>query len=352
MNQQVKTGLGVIIILIMIATAGMFIWKIEKNNPEDGKPAPLPIAIPADKTTEWQTYRNDKYGFEVKYPQTYIFQEVKEGVVNIKSSTRAGLYDLNIQIDQNPSLNILSLDAIIQNKLKKFSIKEPEKITLSGEVAYEGVGTGMVNEYVIVVRDGGHLFELLFNTGNQDTLEKNKAALDENQKLILSTFKFINSDLDYDTIGWKTYQNVEHGFEIKYPKEASVNTSPKGGEMAFIGTRPDSGYGYGIFIDRLGNTDLSAEDWYGTYYLKNKQEAEKLDIPFQMSESGKNIEFNGYVAYKTSNFGYDRAIINLYIAQNNKIYKLTYDDNSANDTEWIEHEKIINQMLSTFKFIP
>jgi hypothetical protein len=34
MNQQIKTSVGVIIILIITATAGMFIWKIEKNQPE------------------------------------------------------------------------------------------------------------------------------------------------------------------------------------------------------------------------------------------------------------------------------------------------------------------------------
>lgn len=34
MNQQIKTSLGVIIILIVAATAGMFIWQIEKNQLE------------------------------------------------------------------------------------------------------------------------------------------------------------------------------------------------------------------------------------------------------------------------------------------------------------------------------
>jgi hypothetical protein len=34
MNQQIKTSVGVAIILIMAATVGMFIWKVEKNQPE------------------------------------------------------------------------------------------------------------------------------------------------------------------------------------------------------------------------------------------------------------------------------------------------------------------------------
>lgn len=140
--------------------------------------------------SDWKTYQDTKNGFEFKYPQTYDVQIVKDGIVTIKSPTRVGLYDVNIQVNQDPSLNNLSLDAIIQNKVKSHSIIEQQKTTLAGQTAYEGVSTGMVNEYTLISKKGNNLYELLFNTGNKDSLAANKTALDVNQKLILSTFKF------------------------------------------------------------------------------------------------------------------------------------------------------------------
>lgn len=137
-----------------------------------------------------QIYKNEKYEFEIKYPPSYIIQDVKDGVVTLKSPTRDGLYDLDIQVNQDPALSKLTLDAIIQSKSKSGSIREHQKTTLAGQVAYEGVSTGMVNEYILLVKSGSNLYELLFNTGNKDSLTENKAMLDANQKLMLSTFKF------------------------------------------------------------------------------------------------------------------------------------------------------------------
>jgi len=41
-------------------------------------PPPIPQKSPSptlDETTEWKTYRNDEYGFEFQYPDTWFFQE-------------------------------------------------------------------------------------------------------------------------------------------------------------------------------------------------------------------------------------------------------------------------------------
>jgi hypothetical protein len=83
MNQQIKTSLGVIIILIFIATVGMFVWQVEKNQTgvasmkvnsvkKQGQAAQLNQEIPKlEVPAGWKLYKHDVLGIEFIYPVSW-----------------------------------------------------------------------------------------------------------------------------------------------------------------------------------------------------------------------------------------------------------------------------------------
>ena len=74
MSQKGFSKVFIIIILAaIIAFAGVLVY--QRNQP------PQEQAQPADETADWQTYRNEEYGFEVKYPNGCEFYEEGGGVV-------------------------------------------------------------------------------------------------------------------------------------------------------------------------------------------------------------------------------------------------------------------------------
>ena len=116
---------------------------------------------PVDETAGWKTYTNTKYGFEFKYPQSYSIQDIKEGIMVIAKSASEdyGLADLNVQINQDNSFKNLSLDEIMQAKLKGISVSNIQKTTIAGQPAYEGISLGIVSFYAVYLKNGNNFFE-------------------------------------------------------------------------------------------------------------------------------------------------------------------------------------------------
>lgn len=205
-----------LIVIIVSITVGAIVFLFAKKFQVPTMPAATTQQSeqPADETANWQTYKDTKYGFEVKYPQSYTVDNSKDGNIVIEESQtkRMGLL---IEINPDPSFDNFNLDAVIQKMSDSYSIGEHQKIIFAGQVAYEGVDNGMISSYAIWTKNGNNLYELLFGVANKDSLAENRAALDENQKLMLSTFKF--TDAADETANWQTYTNSKYGYSIKYP---------------------------------------------------------------------------------------------------------------------------------------
>lgn len=67
-------------IIIPIILVGGTVWGIlwyqqQIQSIQDQEDTVVFTPRPIDETTNWKTYRNDQYGFELKYPQNWQFRE-------------------------------------------------------------------------------------------------------------------------------------------------------------------------------------------------------------------------------------------------------------------------------------
>lgn len=81
MNKNIPTITGlVIIVAIAVFVIGVMAWQsgwVEKFIPlTTNTPSAISISTP-DETANWKTYKNEQYGFEIKYPSNFQIDELK-----------------------------------------------------------------------------------------------------------------------------------------------------------------------------------------------------------------------------------------------------------------------------------
>lgn len=79
MNKKIATEVALGVIIIIAIIVGAAIWLSDNQKAQ----APVqtdkitqpsaPKTVTTDEVAGWQTYRNEKYGFEMKYPLSWIF---------------------------------------------------------------------------------------------------------------------------------------------------------------------------------------------------------------------------------------------------------------------------------------
>ncbi len=65
-----------ILFLTLIASGAAYwlVWQSTTMEVEDSLPVVVQYQISRIDTSDWKTYRNEKYGFEVKYPKDWFIR--------------------------------------------------------------------------------------------------------------------------------------------------------------------------------------------------------------------------------------------------------------------------------------
>jgi len=159
------------------------------NNPEPTATTTEPEIITSDvDTSEWKTYRNEEYGFEVKYPAKY--DDAKNYSVWIASNKEIGLlFDWGVNKGQEGIFSISAYDKNFKNELVEAKrVKILNKQIRFLDYQAEIIELYSLNKGFMIERD-----DLLYLIGSSFS-ENYYIKYDEYKEFyaITSTLKFFN----------------------------------------------------------------------------------------------------------------------------------------------------------------
>ena len=289
--------------------------------------------------SDWQTYRNEEFGFEIKYPEELIIEEFEY------------IYGKGL------SINFTSGSILNYVVGPNFGVAGDKSVVVIDDQNY--------NMWCQTI-EGGESCRILLDKGKEIDF-KNLGSSDDFElfKKILSSFKFIEEN---ETFDWQTYRNEEFGFEFDYFSEWKINVgkimaNEKGEQRQLISIdnleilSGDAEISFNVRENVSLENVLQAEKSLNCYNVISGNE-QKNECSF-CSVNESNIVVAGYNGKKIAkiskeikckergnceNLCIDYKIRTVIFQKDNNVYTL-------NTFGGEQSLKIFNQILSTFKFI-
>lgn len=177
-------------------------------------------------TSTWQTYKNNQYGFEIKYPQNWILKLNQNSLTPFAyiSNKKDFLIPISYFENQKGVVNpITQREDVFDPKKENFD-EISKNIYLKRNVVGDDGSTG--DEYRIMISTERYLaFSLPIKYASNNVADIQDIEIG---RQILSTFKFLDSTSSTNTSAWKTYTNKNLGIELKYPKQLLLSSIDRG----------------------------------------------------------------------------------------------------------------------------
>jgi molybdopterin converting factor small subunit len=222
LNKGISTPLGIlIIVLVALFAGGILAWQYfgalkekAKASEEKIEKSKEPIEVVKDETANWKTYKNEEYGFEIKYPPNFFYQVINSRKIEFIEAIwkgRVGNYPLiGIEIIENS----LSLDDWFKKQQKKaieegFEFfeegcemhcisKEAKEIKIGEGIKalkYKERGVSGENDVVVVKKEKSNwiikIYKHSSGWGEKGIYSEKGVIPDEIFNKILSTLRFV-----------------------------------------------------------------------------------------------------------------------------------------------------------------
>lgn len=402
MNKKIASEIAIGIILILTIVIGGIFWlqsKKGKQQPAVNNQIPQPAINQqqsADETIDWQTYKNNKLGFEINIPKDANNGPIK----NIEKDDSVWFFlekDDNKEAEQQFDNNLISefkrvdgiswaiivktvnndkeLDKFIKDRYGKdckLGEKTPSEKTGTFDVA---IDTGEIKE----AGDGCFINWMLFIKYSPENhkvaawdIGQDISFVSENKKNtdgtvvsydfdMAKSFKFI--DAASEIANWQTYTNDKYGFEFKYPKDWETNTVPEPvteDDVCYGQTTPCNslqpkkqkscgnveGGGYGC-LDNINFGIIKNEKKLQFINFIEKENGLTKESGLLKDNSIQKEKFgNGFIYKFTESSAFDGLPIpNFWVTlDDGNFFQMAGSYLDADET------KIFNQIISTFKF--
>ncbi|MCK4799516.1 hypothetical protein KAS31_00900 [Candidatus Parcubacteria bacterium] len=282
--------------------------------------------------SDWKTYRNEEYGFEIILLESWkgykVLEESWDGITLDGNSVKYGGPKIVIRDPKwSEYNNWQDIPILIFTKDEWQSIEANNLNIFAAPIAPEKLGEN--NKYVFALPPRWIGFT---DASGQDEAQK-----------IVETFKEFEKD---ETSNWKVYKSEKYGLEVKYPSQA-IQNSRSSLEELFVTT-----------TEKCANSDpyLQGEEFKGcqkiavlvhTIKANFGSSAEAIKIG---GLSGEKFYFRIPQNYTIDDVSIYRPIgqINAQVGKGPYWYKINVEYHLSEEDA---AEKLFDQILSTFKFI-